>query len=172
MRRIAGAIVALVIVAVVIAMALPRGPAAVYTVAALRSDVASRPAAWLGQAVLVRGVAIGIYGPNCAPGAWCAFGLVDPDVPISDATILQLQPGAANPLLATLRRAPALDRFIPAPQRLYWGQVAVYHLQIEPAPAAGCATRPCYRVVLPDAPAPGPHGVFVSTRPLNLPHAP
>ena len=164
MKREVVAIVALILVAVGVAVvAAPRGPETVYTVAALRNGMASAPARWSGRTVLVRGIAIGLYGPNCAPGSWCAFGLLDPGAPLDDTTVLRLQPQAAGALIAMLRRTPGVGRFLPAPQPLRWGRLAVYRVQIQRLPAASCPSRRCYGVVLPDAPAPGPGGVFVSS---------
>jgi hypothetical protein len=164
MRRALAVTVALILVAVGVAIAAsPRAPETVYSVAALRNGVTAAPARWSGRTVLVRGIAIGLYGPNCAPGSWCAFGLLDPGAPLDDTTVLRLQPQVAGALIATLRRAPGVSQLLPAPQELRWGRLAVYRVQIQRLPAASCPTHRCYRVVLPDAPAPGPGGVFVSS---------
>ncbi len=164
MRRALAVTVALILVAIGVAVAAsPRGSETVYTVAAVRNGVASAPARWSGRTLLVRGIAIGLYGPNCAPGSWCAFGLLDPGAPLDDTTVLRLQPQAAGALIATLRRAPGVGRLLPPPQQLRWGRLAVYRVQIQRLPTASCTTPPCYRVTLPDAPAPGPGGVFVSS---------
>lgn len=169
MRRARVAIAAGLVLVAVIVVAHPRQPDRVYSIAAVRSGVAAAPAAWIGRTVLVWGLAIGLYGPNCAPGSWCVFGLVDQGAPIDDRTVLHLQPQSAVPLLSMLRQAPGMGRFIPGPQRLVWGRLAVYRVLIQGIPARACAARPCYRAVLPDAPAPDAHGVFVTATQADVP---
>lgn len=167
--RVAIASLALIAIVVTVAVARPHGPDTIYSITAVHNGVATAPAAWIGRTVLVRGMAIGLYGPNCAPGSWCAFGLVDKGAPLNDETVLQLQPQSAVPLMALLRQTPGVGRFIPGPQSLLWGRLAVYRIVIQGLPASACAARPCYRAVLPDAPAPDPHGVFVSSTLSGLP---
>jgi hypothetical protein len=134
----------------------------VYSVLALKAALARQPRTWAGRTVLVRGIAVGLLGPGCVPGAWCEAGLVDAGMPLDTSTVLPLKLQSAAPLVTLLRRMPPLARFMPAPQALRWGRPATYRIQIHLQPAAACAAPPCYDALLLDAPGAGPNGVLAT----------
>jgi hypothetical protein len=130
--------------------------APVYTVSELRVGLADHPHVWLGQTMLVRGVALGLA---CPPNASCVVAwpaLGDADATRPDST-LPLSMGPPNSLLALLRRLPLVGRLVPAPQLLRWGRPAVYRIQVRDTAGTSPKGTRHYEAVLLDPAAPG-HG--------------
>jgi hypothetical protein len=125
----------------------------VYTVAQLQAQLARDPAAVVGRTVGVRGIAIPAACSTWdaeqdfpCPDRW-RQGIVDPD----GVTLLPLTVGAANPLLAFVRRVPLLGDLLPAPQALDWGEVATYRVQVRALPQGSCGMGRCVAAILLEA---------------------
>jgi hypothetical protein len=123
----------------------------VYGVATLRAQLAREGSAWLGRTVRVRAALDPCGGTSLPGGRPCptfAPALVD-SAGGSTAGPLPLQLGPAPQPLALFRRIPLLDRLLPGPQALHWGEVAVYQVRLV---GCGMPDQPaCYVAVLLDA---------------------
>jgi hypothetical protein len=123
----------------------------VYSVAAVRAQLARDPHVWTGRAVRVQGLTV---SPDCIEreSVLCArrspytANIVDP----VEGSFLPLTQVAATPLLAVLRRLPLARDLVPAAPTLYWGTRATYWVRLRAAPAGSCALAPCYEAVLLD----------------------
>jgi hypothetical protein len=127
----------------------------VYTVAALRAQVAQDPEAWMGRTVQVRALA-----SVCT--AWLTAAHVSPCLnwrpaltdPHDDGDALPLVSGPVPPPVALLRRLPLIGQMAPAPQSPRWDGMDVYRVQLH-ALSCGPPQQPeCYEALLLDA-APG-----------------
>src|SRR5438477_7492956 len=110
MKRVSLILLGFVLVAVLVLAGIGNRAVSadrVYSVVALKAALARQQRGWAGRTVLVRGIAVGLLGPGCVPGAWCAAGLVDPDMPLDTSSVLPLTLEPAAPLLTLLRRVPS-----------------------------------------------------------------
>lgn len=115
---------------------------AVYSVAALASQLTHHPRGWLGRTVLVRGVAqvtgIHTFRPGCEQSPLCvvvqpAWRLDDPETPDLVGS-LPLRWGDPDPLRALLRGLPLIGRLAPPPQVADPGMTALYRIQLRAVP--------------------------------------
>jgi hypothetical protein len=124
----------------------------VYTVAALRAQLAHDPDAWVGRTLQVRALAsvctAWLWAPHASPCLNWAPALTDP---ADGAEALPLVIGAAPPLLAFLRRLPLIGPGAPAPQEPRWNLIATYRIQLHAASCGPSDRRPCYSALLLDA---------------------
>jgi hypothetical protein len=120
-----------------------QGP--VYSVAQVQAELAHRPAAWVGRTARVRG--IGIFFCQHCPQRQTYLANADAN------GVLPLAWGRQDRVLAFLRRMPQVGRLVPAPQRVRWGVVAIYRVQLRELAADSCpfAPWPCYEALLLDA---------------------
>jgi hypothetical protein len=126
----------------------------IYMVAALDAQLADHPAAWINRTLRVRARAEACLLGMDGPGAPCIEQhpvLVDAGLGQPSAA-LPLRRAHASPLLALLRRLPQVDRLVPAPQAVHWGEVATFRVRIRAVPAGFCAAPPCYQALLDAAP--------------------
>lgn len=161
MRRLALAAAALALAAGGLVAALHSAGAfsAVYSVAALRAELARHPDAWTGRSVLVRGTVTGFM-----PGSYPVAARQLPPGFLPIAAMLVDDPGATKPFgglpialapedaaLSFLRRLPVVGRFAPRAQTFHWDSAAVYRVRMQAAPHGVCGRAHCYEAVLLDA---------------------
>ena len=140
---------------VVLASAYPAAHGPVYSVVAVRGELARDPHAWVGQVVRLRARAelcppeIADAGVGCGP----AHPVLAPPEAADVAEPLPLVPGPGAPL-TFLRHFPPLASLLPAPQQIVWGAVWVYRVRLSVAACDAYQPPPCYAAQLLDA-APG-----------------
>jgi hypothetical protein len=124
----------------------------VYSVAALRSQLAEDPEGLVGRTLLVRGVAVTgdcAFIPEEVGCGVPQLSLRDPD-PATARYGLDLALGPVSPLPAFMRHMPLVGAFLPAPQAIHWGVVATYRARILAPSDTRCGSA-CAVVVLLDA---------------------
>jgi hypothetical protein len=149
------ALLSLLLAGLVVAAALSAGhgdQAPVYPVAAVQAGLARDPAAWLGRAVRVRGVAVlCVSSDSQSDPSLCSHGstyLLD----AAEANqVLPLAWAGSDPLLAVVRRVPLLGGLLPAPQVVHWAAVATYHVALRAVPGERCGVPSCFEALLLDA---------------------
>jgi hypothetical protein len=112
----------------------------VYTVRALRAGLQEHPAALLGAAVQVRGVAWHCLGWAYGPCLIKAPILTDPD----GGAGLALGPRQENSLLTSARALPVVGRLVPASQPIRWSVLSTYAVRLRAVPTTSCTYWPCY----------------------------
>lgn len=143
----------------------------VYTVAALRADLARQPAAWLDRPLRVRAIARRPFRGQARPlrvlqiAAACSEALapaqaspclllqpdlIDPGAQ-DDASALPLTPGPLSPLVALLHRVPFIDAVAPMSQEPRWGALAVYRIELHALPCSSAPQSCAYEALLLDA---------------------
>jgi hypothetical protein len=128
----------------------------VHTPSELYADLARGPESWVGQVALVRGrvvYSLARTGLHNVSGTVSMPSLVDPDAH-GVVLPLPLAAGSTDPLLEFLRHLPLVGRFVPRPQRMRWGTVTAYRVQLRTRPDTVCGASTCYEAVLLDAAPP------------------
>jgi hypothetical protein len=124
----------------------------VSSLAALDHDRTQPPDVWVGRTVPVEGQAA-IYRIWQPPDSIVTrIALVDPHQ-AGALPPLVLEWGSADPVLDALRRLPVVGRLAPRPQRLHWGEMAVYRIRLDGFAPEG---RGSLQGVLLDADPSGP----------------
>jgi len=105
------------------AMARQPGQNVVYAVAAVQADLAHDPAAWVGRTVLLRGRLLGC--PYALPGPCASWqpALADPGADPRSAR-------SGLPVILVWQRHPFVPLSKATAQRLRWGEVGVYLVQL------------------------------------------
>jgi hypothetical protein len=130
--------------------------APVYTVAQIHDLLKDHPAYALGHTVQVRGILEGpfVFCGDSRPCPPATLGLIDTETQsIGPDQYLPVVARTSGGLWDLLRGVPLLQTLIPAPQRLQFGIMATYHLQLRAAPAL-CRRNPavlCSEGLVPDA---------------------
>jgi hypothetical protein len=128
----------------------------VYTVAQIHGLLRYHPASALGHTVQVRGILEGPFvfcgdSRPCPPATW---GLVDTETQSTGPDqYLPVVARRSGGLWEVLHNVPVLQTLIPAPQRLQFGIMATYRLQLRAAPVL-CNRNPavlCSEGLVPDA---------------------
>jgi len=105
--------------------AMARQPAqnTVYAVAAMQADLAHDPAAWVGRTVLLRGRLLGC--PYRLPGPCASWqpALADPEADPRSAR-------SGLPVILVWQRHPSVSLSKATTQRLHWGEVGTYRVQL------------------------------------------
>jgi hypothetical protein len=136
----------LLLTAALALVAIPRSQAAAhpYSVAGIRAALAQHPGTWSGRVVRVQGILEGpfVFCGDIRPCPPPTLGLIDtedqimaPDTYLPVTTETQATP------LRLIRRIPLLGSFVPAPQPLQFGRMAVYTLRLTAAPIL-CSRNP------------------------------
>jgi hypothetical protein len=142
----------------VMALSRPVSHDPVYSVAAVRANLAHDARDWVGRTILVRGglttcMAIPSegYGPCAAlvPDSWQP-SRVDPSSP-AEIEPLPVTRAGLDPRLTRLRRVPLLGELMPAPQVLHWGAISPYRVQLRAIANSPCGAGICFEAVLLDA---------------------
>ena len=105
------------------------------------------------QVALVRGRVVYSLLRTCLHNLSCTVSmpsLVDPDAH-GMVVPLPLAAGSTDPLLEFLRHLPLVGRFVPRPQRMRWGTVTAYRVQLRTRPDTVWGASTCYEAVLLDA---------------------
>jgi hypothetical protein len=130
--------------------------APVYTVAQIHVLLKYHPASALGHTVQVRGILEGpfVFCGDSRPCPPATLGLIDTETQsIGPDQYLPVVARTSGGLWHLLRNVPLLQTFIPAPQRLQFGIMATYRLQLRAAPVL-CSRNPavlCAEGLVPDA---------------------
>lgn len=123
----------------------------VYSLAAIRAQLAQQPQAWVGQTVAVRAVVAPCpwWGGaarlrHCAGRQLVLFG--EPAGVPADPLPLVRPP--SHPLLAVLRALPLVGALLPAPPLLQLGAAATYRVRLRATAVKGCGAGTCVEAVL------------------------
>ncbi len=120
----------------------------VYTVADLRQRVVQAPRAWMGRTVRVRALVL-LYRTRSDPFTWRThLLLIDPGA-AGWVGRMPLVLGAADPVLAMLRRLPLVGPIVPHGQQARWTTAMSYRIELQARPSPSCPA--CYEAVLLDA---------------------
>jgi hypothetical protein len=123
-----------------LALAYGRGDQAaapVYTVSQIRAVLAHQSAPWVGRTVQVRGILEGpfvfcAYTRPCPPPT---LGLIDTeDQTVGPDRYLPVTTEAEAAPLRLIRQIPLVSAFMPAPQPLQFGRMAIYTLRLTADP--------------------------------------
>jgi hypothetical protein len=125
-------------------------------VSQVHAALTQQPASWIGRTVKVRGI---LEGPFVFCGATrpCpppTLGLIDAEnESIGPDHYLPVLAGPPVQPWAFLRRLPALSRFLPAPQQLHFGLMALYRVRLQAAPDLCSRNHDilCYEGIVLDA---------------------
>lgn len=123
-------------------------PDTVYTVTQVRTGMVHRPRLWLGRTVLVRALASPL-GTSCPPSIPSCTNVVLADSNPILANTPTLVAIAARPdqLRSMLRRVPLVDRMIPDPQQVDWGEFRTYRIYLSAQSFTPCIP-PCMNIQL------------------------
>jgi hypothetical protein len=135
-----------------VALAHHRGDQAaapVYTVAQIRSVLAHQSMPWVGRNVQVRGILEGpfVFCADTRPCPPPTLGLVDTEDQIMGPDrYLPVTTEAEAAPLRLIRQIPLLSAFVPAPQPLQFGRVAIYTVRVtaDPVLCGRNSTVLCY----------------------------
>jgi hypothetical protein len=123
-----------------VALAHDRGDQAaapVYTVPQIRTVLAHQSTPWVGRTVQVRGILEGpfVFCADTRPCPPATLGLIDTeDQTLGPDHYLPVTTEAEATPLRLLRRIPLLSAFVPAPQPLQFGRMAIYTLRVTADP--------------------------------------
>ena len=122
-----------------------------YSLAAMRAQLARQPQAWVGKTVAIRAIVAPCpwWGGtarlrHCGGRQLVLFG----DSAGVPADPLPLVRPPSHSLLAALRALPLVGALLPAPPLLHWGAAARYRIRLRPAVVTGCGTGTCFEAVL------------------------
>jgi hypothetical protein len=131
-------------------MLLMSGRTPIYTVTALRQQLARDPDTWAGRTVLLRGQVLGCGSSYGIEQQQCAPAYLVEVAASGEVASMPLDLAGPDRLRSLLRRLPLLGRLVPA-QALQWGALVTYRVRLRAGPDTACAPLPCLGALLLDS---------------------